>query len=710
MIDVVSEKTGYPSDVLELDMQLDADLGIDSIKRVEILSSLQERMPSLPSIPPEVLGKLQSLRSIVEAISDPMESNSEPVPAEAAAPGVPVSGAAGEIAGILVETVADKTGYPAEMLELDMRLDIDLGIDSIKRVEIFSALSDRLPGIRAAGPEEIGTLGTLRDIVAFLEGAPAAPGAAPVAAAPTQRSPAGLASAPASKRIDDVSHESGNDKAGSPIGMIELDFKHANGVEIANPVVLRTLFPRTRPLELPDRRAEVVLRNGGTVWISDDGSPLAHAVERRLTERGFKTQVLSLGDARPPSSGERLCGLIVLAPREGSEKLVANAFRLVRAAGPALEESAARGGAAMLTVSRLDGSFGLSGLGTTVSPISGALAGLAKTAAREWPSVNCKAMDVDAAFDVPEGAARVIVEEFLKIGPHEVGLSRQGRTVIMLEAAPPEDGPKRRVRKLAPGDVVVISGGGRGITAEVAVALAQAFQPRLVLLGRSPVPGREEDWLAGIADEAELNRALAARSHRRLTPHELGQESRRILAEREVRRNLERITAAGSPVVYHSVDVRDGAAVKAAMARVARELGPIRGLVHGAGVLADRKIVDQTDDQFDLVYKTKVDGLNHLFGALEPEALALLFLFSSSTARFGRAGQVAYAAANEYLNKWAQQQAVRLKNCRVVSFNWGPWAGGMVTRALKPIFEQEGHGLIPLDAGAKLVVEEAARR
>ena len=69
---------------------------------------------------------------------------------------------------MLLETVADKTGYPVEMLELDMRLDTDLGIDSIKRVEIFSAIQDRLPAARAAGPEEIGTLGTLREIVSFL--------------------------------------------------------------------------------------------------------------------------------------------------------------------------------------------------------------------------------------------------------------------------------------------------------------------------------------------------------------------------------------------------------------------------------------------------------------------------------------------------------------------------------------------------------------
>ena len=102
------------------------------------------------------------------------------------------------------------------------------------------------------------------------------------------------------------------------------------------------------------------------------------------------------------------------------------------------------GGASLLTVSRLDGSFGLSGLSARSCPVSGALAGLAKTAACEWPLVNCKAIDVDAAFDVPDGAARVIVEEFFKRGPSEVGLSRQGRTVIELEAEPAAARPPRR--------------------------------------------------------------------------------------------------------------------------------------------------------------------------------------------------------------------------------------------------------------------------
>ena len=223
-----------------------------------------------------------------------------------------------------------------------------------------------------------------------------------------------------------------------------------------------------------------------------------------------------------------------------------------------------------------------------------------------------------------------------------------------------------------------------GITAEVAVALAESFQPRLVVLGRSPAPLPEADWLTGIHDESELKRVLLERSGRSRTLPELGEQARQIMAEREVRRTLARIAAAGSPVVYRAVDVRDGASVRAVLESIRREFGSIRGLIDCAGVLADRRITDQTDSQFELVYDTKVKGLHHLLDAIDLEALGLLVLFSSSTARFGRVGQVAYAAANETLNKWAQQLSLRFPRCRVVSYNWGPWAGGMVTDALRP--------------------------
>ena len=62
--------------------------------------------------------------------------------------------------------------------------------------------------------------------------------------------------------------------------------------------------------------------------------------------------------------------------------------------------------------------------------------------------------------------------------------------------------------------------------------------------------------------------------------------------------------------------------------------------------------------------------------------------------------------ANEVLNKMAVREALRRPSCRVKSINWGPWDGGMVTPGLKSLFEQEGVGVIPLQAGAEFLLDE----
>ena len=139
---MVSEKTGYPVEMLELEMGLDSDLGIDSIKRVEILSALQERLPGRPVIGPEHLGSLQTLGEIARFPGRRCGLRPSPL----AAPHPAAANADSSCTETLLAVVSEKTGYPVEMLELEMGLDSDLGIDSIKRVEILSALQERLPG------------------------------------------------------------------------------------------------------------------------------------------------------------------------------------------------------------------------------------------------------------------------------------------------------------------------------------------------------------------------------------------------------------------------------------------------------------------------------------------------------------------------------------------------------------------------------------
>ncbi|MEA1947745.1 MAG: beta-ketoacyl synthase N-terminal-like domain-containing protein, partial [Thermodesulfobacteriota bacterium] len=145
MLETVSRLTGYPTEMLGMDMDIESDLGIDSIKRVEILSTLEEQIPNLPAISPEIMGSLKTLGQIVEYLSATPDSD---VPSVLQTKDAESStNTHQEIENSMLETVSRLTGYPTEMLGMDMDIESDLGIDSIKRVEILSTLEEQIPNL-----------------------------------------------------------------------------------------------------------------------------------------------------------------------------------------------------------------------------------------------------------------------------------------------------------------------------------------------------------------------------------------------------------------------------------------------------------------------------------------------------------------------------------------------------------------------------------
>ena len=187
---IISEKTGYPTEMLELNMDMEADLGIDSIKRVEIMWSLQEQFEDLPQIGANEVAELRTVGQIIEHIKSLLPASGgeavvqksnldlEPAPlsVSAGSPGGNGNGSGavssdpvpGEIAPALLAIIGEKTGYPAEMLELGMDMEADLGIDSIKRVEIMWSLQEQLPHLPQVRGSEMSELRTLKEIVDHL--------------------------------------------------------------------------------------------------------------------------------------------------------------------------------------------------------------------------------------------------------------------------------------------------------------------------------------------------------------------------------------------------------------------------------------------------------------------------------------------------------------------------------------------------------------
>ncbi|MFN4102375.1 MAG: SDR family NAD(P)-dependent oxidoreductase, partial [Pararhodobacter sp.] len=148
------------------------------------------------------------------------------------------------------------------------------------------------------------------------------------------------------------------------------------------------------------------------------------------------------------------------------------------------------------------------------------------------------------------------------------------------------------------------------------------------------------------------------------------------------------------------MDTADAASVSTALATIHQRFGRVTGLVHGAGVIADRLVDEKTEAELARVFAPKAEGLFHLLSSLDRSRLAHVGLFSSASAFFGNRGQADYAMANAILANAGSALAAELPGAQVKVFDWGPWEGGMVDATLAGHFKAQGVPLIPLADGA----------
>ena len=260
-----------------------------------------------------------------------------------------------------------------------------------------------------------------------------------------------------------------------------------------------------------------------------------------------------------------------------------------------------------------------------------------------------------------------------------------------------------------PSSVILVSGGGRGITAQCVVRLAERAHCKFILLGRSSLEDMPIKGADAVEDEAALKRLIMENiitSGEKPTPQKIQRTYKAFIARREIIETIAAVKAAGGDAEYLSVDITDTVELQQKLAGPVFRLGAISGIIHGAGNLADKLIEKKTSSDFDLVFSPKINGLENMLTCAPVSQLNFLVLFSSVVGFYGNAGQADYAMANEILNKTAHYIQRHNPACHVVSIGWGPWDSGMVTPELKKAFEAQNVTVIPLEVGASMLVEE----
>jgi malonyl CoA-acyl carrier protein transacylase len=665
LLGVIADKTGYDPDDLEPDMELEADLGVDTVKQAEIFGEVRDTfgiaqddnfvLADYPTIE-GLAGWLASAVTGSPVTGSPVTGSPEaevseseaPTPAEDAAPGLSAPAPKVDMLQHLLGVIAEKTGYDLDDLEPDMELEADLGIDTVKQAEIFGEVRDTF-GIGRDDDFVLADYPTIEALATWL-GSNLGKEQPSESEDSAESTPLAVNTDPASA-VTVSSETAPSETAPSETAPSETAPSETEGQSLPDRFALR------RPIWIARERPQGSPLKGKTIRVLGT-SPLADALRQALrsagaidTEQAEMVVDLASGvsvtfetakamNANPPQQWVAVCH-----PAAGSIPSVAS---------------------------------------------HGARAGHAKALGREWE--NCQARVIQLGMGLSDSqAAQLLTQELAAPnGGQEITLTRSGRQVLELVVEPlptPQERPENQV--------ILVTGGGRGITARLALELAERAPATLILVGRSPAG---EQPLNEEAEKEKVRTALKENGER-VTPAALEKVLKPLRKKEEIRKTLASIRATGSTAEYLTCDMSEPDQVRRLVQDCLEKYGALHGCIHGAGVEESRLLADKDEAAFRRVFNGKALGGIALFSSL-PDAAWVLSM-GSVAGRFGNAGQVDYSAANE-----AMAQACTLR-AHSLHIDWTAWGDvGMAVRGgMQSLLEGRGVELLPAEAGAKLAID-----
>ncbi len=722
---LVVEKTGYPKDMLDLELDLEADLGVDTVKQAEMFAAIRE----IYSIPRDENRKLRDyptlahvIRFVFEKRPDLAGAPAVPSAAPISAPTVPTPSPVAVQAATddaikekVLEIVAEKSGYPKDMLDLDLDLEADLGIDTVKQAEMFAAVRAAY-NIPRDENLKLREFPTLAHVIRFARdrqpGVPKAPAARPLAVQekpePAQKKPA--------------------ESASSPSKPTAIARPAAASFDAANRIPRRVPVPNLRPSLAICKPTGVTLSSGRRVVLMPDKSGVADALAQRLQTMGV--EVLRIEQTLDADALQNLVkNWLAAGPIQGVYWLSAldsegdlNAMSLASwhealrvrlkslyATMRSLYEQIAAPGTFLVSATQLGGQHGYDDAGAK-APLGGAVAGFTKTYKRERMDALVKAVDFEAERRRSE-VADILIEETLRDpGAVEIGYKDGLRWTVGLQEQPAADGQPGLA--LDGNTVFLVTGAAGSIVSAITADLATASGGTFYLLDLVPEPDPDNpDLKRFVTDKDGLKRDLFARIQargERATPALVEKELAALERAQAACKAIEAVQAAGGTTHYFSVNLTDADAVTKIIQQVRERNGRIDVLLHAAGTERSHFLPDKDAREFNLVFDVKSDGWFNLLRAIGDMPLGTTVAFSSIAGRFGNAGQTDYSSANDLLCKITSSFRTNRPATRGIVIDWSAWGGiGMATRGSIPkIMELAGIDMLPPEAGIPLIRRE----
>nr|MDA8242977.1 SDR family NAD(P)-dependent oxidoreductase [Elusimicrobiota bacterium] len=771
ILGMITEKTGYPKDMLELDLDMEADLGIDTVKQAELFAAIREHydiprrdnvsLKDYPTIRHCIKFVLESKGGAAPAVAPASTGDTirhdvpvppAPVPASAGdtirhdvpVPPAPASGGVSEdaVRENILGMIAEKTGYPKDMLELDLDMEADLGIDTVKQAELFAAIREHYD-IPRRDNVSLKDYPTIRHCIKFVleSKGGAAPAVAPASTGDTIRHdvpvPVQEAPAPARRRqkpeqpelLDLTAKEEPKPAEEPRAARQELPKRHIRHVPVIVPApveqeIIKKLSPK-RPVAIFSEdldlakafRAELNKHRADSYIFTPAKTKLKDSITVDFKDIPAMEKALQdFAAAHPDTQGVvYLPGCMVKSLSKDTDafgdlkRYALPLFLATKYLSAGLNKADSGCTTFMAVVTTLDGGFGYR-TKDAYDPVYGAIHGPTLCIRKELENSAVKLLDFE-----PSSSNQLIVQKtFYEILYSDkrlaIGYADGKRWTLV---GKPQALDKSKAATQLEGKNVLVTGAGRGLGAMFSRMLAEQHKANILIIDLMEI-GDKAKRLTKMS-EAELKAWKMGELWNELkngpekaTPALLEKEYTRLKDAADMHRNMEAIRALGVKVTYYRCNLTDQAAFDRTMESIKADFGQIDGVVHFAGLERSKLVVDKAVEEFNLIFNVKADSAIRLWKSGIVKEKGFWAMASSIAGKFGNLGQSDYAAANDYVAKFCVSQQNR--GVRAVSIDMTGYAQiGMGARPGVEAFlkSQEMEFLYP-EEGMQAFVDEIA--
>lgn len=689
---LIEEKTGYPSDMLEDDLDLEADLGIDSVKQGEIFSCLRTKFGivdidynikeynTIGSII-DFFYKQRFRETILEEVSDANIKKDEGRAVEEK----------------VLRIIEEKTGYPIEMLSNNLDLEADLGIDSVKRTEILNILQE-IYEFQIQEQADLKELNTIEDIIRYIQ-------TNINCANSVDKEKNFFSSEYSTTRYVAVPVEQNIMKD----NIQEIDNKNVLIVaDNFNGEITSLLYEKIK------KKANNVIVVGQKLLggignmaivdfsnITDIKNKISEINQKNTIDIVINLMAISeMIDLDTVSKEEwtKICSEIYNSHFYVTKVLYNNFFERKEECG-------------YYSVTSIGGVYGLES-GYPGNPIGAIGSGFTKALEKELRPFCCKVIDFSDLKNADEISEFILSEIECREKLVEVAYINGIRKVIYVL---PKEIKKDRSDsyEISNQDVILVTGGGRGIIYKCIERLLDYCNPKIIVTGRTELDSIDEKIVEMTDDEFKAYKTTYLSECRNTNPGfsllQLQHSYEKLRNARLLMKNMKILYDKGYNIEYRKCDVASIDEVEKLVEYTVNKYGRITGIINGAGLPSFGKVPKKEEEFVEQVVKVKANSFYALYQVCREQPLKFFVSMGSISGRFGMDGQVDYSAAADLIVRLSYLAAQKRKNTRFFVLGWSAWdeVGMAANEEVKKV-QQETRGLeyISVEEGTNRFLNE----